>query len=289
MRPSSRVLRNWRKPSTALAEQVVLGHPAAAEGQAVGVGDVPAELVVGRLDGETGCAGGDHDRRDLGTTLVVGAGARRDGDDRGDGRAGVGDERLGPSTTHSRRPTSTALVRVAPASLPASGSVRPNAASARPGDEVGQQALLLLLAAVGEDRVDAQAHPGRQRDADRLVDPAELLDRDAQGGERAAVGVLERPTELVGHHQAEQAEVTQLRHQVGREVVVAVPLGDVRLDWPGRELADHLAEVLVVLAQLVHRRSFAQVVHPRVAGVVGRPVLDVDVNVKQYSPVCQPP
>ena len=55
------------------------------------------------------------------------------------------------------------------------------------------------------------------------------------------------------------------------------------------ELADHLAEVLVVLAQLVHRRSFAQVVPTPGRGAWHGVVLDVDVNVKQYSPVCQPP
>ena len=71
---------------------------------------------------------------------------------------------------------------------------------------------------------------------------------------------LERPAELLGHDEAEQAEVAHRRHEVGGEVVLAVPLGDVRLDRVGRELADHLAEVLVVLAQLVHGRSFAQAV-----------------------------
>jgi hypothetical protein len=33
--------------AAAVAEQVGLGHPAVGEGQAVGVGGVPAELVVG--------------------------------------------------------------------------------------------------------------------------------------------------------------------------------------------------------------------------------------------------
>ncbi len=66
---------------------------------------------------------------------------------------------LAPLTTHSS-PSRTARVRVAPASEPASGSVRPKPASARPGDEVGQEALLLLLGAEGEDRVDAEADPG---------------------------------------------------------------------------------------------------------------------------------
>ncbi len=43
-----------------------------------------------------------------------------------------------PSTTHSP-PSSTALVRVAPASDPASGSVRPKPASARPATRSGRK------------------------------------------------------------------------------------------------------------------------------------------------------
>ena len=87
---------------------------------------------------------------------------------------------LAPSTTHWS-PSRVARVRVAPASEPASGLGQPERRERTARDEVGQEALLLLLAAVGEDRVDAEAHPGRQRDADRLVDAAELLDRDARG------------------------------------------------------------------------------------------------------------
>ena len=45
---------------------------------------------------------------------------------------------LAPLRTHSS-PSSRALVRVAPASEPASGSVRPNAASARPATRSGSQ------------------------------------------------------------------------------------------------------------------------------------------------------
>jgi hypothetical protein len=50
-------------------------------------------------------------------------------------------------------------------------------ASARPR-RGREEALLLLLAAVAEDRVDAEADTGAEGDPDRLVDPAELLDGD---------------------------------------------------------------------------------------------------------------
>ena len=121
--------------------------------------------------------------------------------------------------------------------------------------------------------------PGRERDADRLVDPAELLDRDAEAGE---VAVVAHAAELLRHDEAEQAEVAHLGHEVGREVVLPVPLGDVRLDLRLGELADDLAEVLVLLAQLEHRcRSLRRWV-PRITRLRGvTAVLDVDVNVKQ--------
>ena len=41
-----------REPAAALAEQVALGHPGVLEGERMRVGGVPADLVVGGLDGE---------------------------------------------------------------------------------------------------------------------------------------------------------------------------------------------------------------------------------------------
>ena len=64
-----------------------------------------------------------------------------------------------PSMTHSSPSRRRAAVRVPPASLPASGSVRPNAPSARAGDEVGQPRGLLVVGAEAVDRVGAEARP----------------------------------------------------------------------------------------------------------------------------------
>ena len=93
--------------------------------------------------------------------------------------------------------------------------------------------------------------------------------------ERGEVAVVAHAAELLGHDEAEQAQVAHLRHQVAREVVVLVPLGDVRLDLGLGELPDDLAEVLVLLAQLEHRFSFvvrARVVAPGHAAYRGRGV-----------------
>ncbi len=155
---------------------------------------------------------------------------------------------LAPLTTHWS-PSRVARVRVAPASEPAPGSVSPNAASARPATRSGRKRSFCSWLPIAEDRVDPEADAGAQRDAHRLVDAAELLDGDDQ---RHEVGV--RPAELLGHDEAEQAEVTHLGDELGREVAVTVPLCDVRRDLRFGEVPHHRAEVLVLLAQLVHRR-----------------------------------
>jgi len=41
------------------------------------------------------------------------------------------------------------------------------------------------LATEGEDRVDPEAHHCFEGDAERLINPADLFDRDAQAGEVA--------------------------------------------------------------------------------------------------------
>ena len=139
------------------------------------------------------------------------------------------------------------MVLVAPASEPAPGSVRPKPASVCAGDQVGQPGLLLLVGAVGQDRVDAEPDRRLEGDAHRLVDPADLLDRDAQAGE---VAVLARAAVLLGRGEPEQPELAHLLHDVDREVVVAVPLRGVRRDLGLGELADALPELLVLAGQL---------------------------------------
>ena len=134
MRPSSRICRNWAKPRPALAEQVGLGHAGVGEGEPVGVGRVPAHLPVGRLHLEARRARRHDDRADLAR-----AGAGGDRDERGDLGARVGDERL-LAVDHPlarRRRRASAVVRVPPASLPASGSVRPKPPRVRPAQRSG--------------------------------------------------------------------------------------------------------------------------------------------------------
>ena len=135
---------------------------------------------------------------------------------------------LAPSITHSS-PSRRARVRVAPASLPPSGLGQPERAERATGDQVGQPALLLLVVAEPVDRVGAEADAGRQRDAHRLVDPAELLDRHAQRGEVAPAAAP-----LLGEDEAEQPEVAHRQHGVDREVVLPSHCGHVRRRSPAR-------------------------------------------------------
>ena len=137
---------------------------------------------------------------------------------------------------------STARVLVAPASEPASGSVRPNAGEPATCDKIGQPVLLLLLRSESEDGIDPQADTRLEGDPDRLVDAAELLDRDAQRGEVGA-----GPAVLLRDDEPEQAELAHRVNGVERETMLPVPSGRVRRDLAVGEVANHLAEHLMVL------------------------------------------
>ena len=97
-----------------------------------------------------------------------------------------------PSMTHSPvASSSTARVRVAPASLPPSGSVSPKAPRARPAHRSGSQRWRCSSVPKWKIGLAPEADAGLERDGHRLVDPAELLDGDAQRGE---VGAASRRT-----------------------------------------------------------------------------------------------
>ncbi len=109
--------------------------------------------------------------------------------------------------------------------------------------------LPLLLGPEVQDGADAEPDGGLQRDAQGLVDPPDLLDRDAQAGETALPAAV-----LLGGGHAEQAELAHLVHDLDGEVVLAVPLRGVRRDLGLGELADDLAERLVLGRQFEGHR-----------------------------------
>ena len=93
---------------------------------------------------------------------------------------------LAPLTTHSPS-TSSALVRGRARVGAGAGLGQAEAGQLLARDQVGQPGLLLLVGAEGQDRVDAEPDGGLERDAHRLVDAADLLDREAEAGEVAVL------------------------------------------------------------------------------------------------------
>ena len=138
-----------------------------------------------------------------------------------------------------RQPPSAgvARVRVAPASDPASGSVSPNAARARPDARSGTQRSRCSGVAEEDDRHRPEARVRRDRDGHRGVNPRQLLDGDGVG-ERVQAGAAQLLRD--GHaHQAQPAEGRDDR--VGEAALAVERLGD-RRDLALRDLPDGGAE-----------------------------------------------
>ena len=194
---------------------------------------------------------------------------------------------LAPLTTHSPF-SSTALVFVAPASEPGTGLGEAEAGELITGDQRGEPGLLLLVRAVGQDRVDAEAHRGLERDAHRLVDATDLLDGDAQRGEAAVLAGHPGAAELLRSGEAHQAERAHLLHDVGREVVVAVPLRGVRGDLGLGEVADAATELLVLGGQLeghaLHLSGIRlAIANPRTGHLCDPPGMEVGTHLPQVA------
>src|SRR5690606_13951710 len=73
--------------------------------------------------------------------------------------------------------------------------------------ELRQPALLLLLRAEPQDRHRAETDAGLERDAERLVDACDLLDREAEGG---VVAVRRGAAVALRERQREQAHLAHL-------------------------------------------------------------------------------
>ncbi len=141
-----------------------------------------------------------------------------------------------PSTIHSpfsNRP----VVCTSAASEPAPGSVSPNPPSASPRASGASHRSFCSSVPNRFSRLPAKPERRRQRDRHRLVDPPQLLEREAHRdrvGVRAAVPRRER--------EPEQAELAHLLDHVERELLLQVCLGRPRGDHVVRELADDPAE-----------------------------------------------
>ena len=161
---------------------------------------------------------------------------------------------LAPFTTQlpSR---SLAVVRVAPASEPASGSVSPNAASRSPRASGGIHSRFCSSVPKRKIGIVPSEVCAATRDRDRRIDAGELLDRD-----RVRERVAACASELLRERDPHQAEVGHLRDELVREARLAVELLGDGCDAVDCEPADRLAEELVLGRKVeVHaRRSYPE-------------------------------
>ncbi len=210
------------------------------------VAGVPAELVVRLLRDEAGGARRNDKGGDLGPTVVASSGPGGDCHKGRDRRTGVGDELL-VAVDH---PFAVNEVCLCPRGAGVGTGTRlgqPEASKACAGDEIGKPGSLLVVRAVGQERVDPQTDGGLEGDAHRLVHPADLLDRHAQARE---VAVLACTAVLLRGGESEETELAHLLHRLHREVVLPVPPRGVRRYLGLGELADALSEVLVLGGKL---------------------------------------
>ena len=111
------------------------------------------------------------------------------------------------------------------------------------------EARALLLGAEAEQRQRDGARVDGDRDADSRVAARELLEHEHvrdEVGPGAAV--------LLRHADAHQAELGELREDVAREAVLAIPLGRVRLDLGPHEVARERLDLLLLGRELeVHQ------------------------------------
>ena len=149
-----------------------------------------------------------------------------------------------PLITHSPS-SSSAVVRVAPASEPASGSVRPKAASRLPRAQLGQPLVALLVGAPEVDGHRPERRVRGDRDADRGVDAGQLLDRERVGERVGAAAPV-----LLRERDAHQPELAHLGDDLVGEALGPVELLRDRPHLLVGEVADGVAQQPLLVAQV---------------------------------------
>ena len=128
-------------------------------------------------------------------------------------------------------PTASARVRSAPASDPASGSVRRERPETLAARERRNEARALLIRAEGQQRQRASARVDGDGDTDTGIGPRGLLEHEHVRDEVGAGAAV-----LLRHAHAHQPELGELRVEIVRETVLAIPVRGVRLDLRLREI-----------------------------------------------------
>ena len=151
-------------------------------------------------------------------------------------------KRFEPSRTYSS-PSRRAVVRIAAESEPEPDSVSAYAGSHSPEANLGQVALLLLVAA-GELEAERAELLHREDQGRGRADLPHLLDRD-QREERAGA----EPAVLLGEEEAEDVVLAEQLDDVPGELVGGVDLGRARRDPLARELPDEVAQLPLLVVQ----------------------------------------
>ena len=142
-------------------------------------------------------------------------------------------------------PSCLAVVRMSAAAEPASGSREAERRRLLAGRAIGQEALLHLVRAEELDRERPELLD-HQDERDRGRRLGELLDRHLEH-QRAGAGAAV----LLGERQAEDVLLGEDLADVPRVLVGLIDLGGAGRDLLLRDLADEVAEVLVLLRDRV--------------------------------------
>ena len=152
----------------------------------------------------------------------------------------------------TQRPSrNSARVAVAPASLPAPGSVSPKPHSLLAVSERNQPAFFLLLASEQVERACAQRDMRGQRDRRRRIRTGDLHD-----GQRIGYVVPARAAPLFGKRQTHEAELRHLAHELVREFFVRVVGLGSRSHFFAREIAAQRLNCFLLVGQVeIHCRQ----------------------------------
>ncbi len=146
-------------------------------------------------------------------------------------------------------PSASARVRRAPASEPASGLRQRERAEVLAPRERRHEARPLLVRPEAQQGQRHGARVHRDGDADARIATRELLE-DEDVGEEVGAGAAV----LLRQADAHQPELGELAEEVAREVMLAIPLGRVRLDLRPDEVARERLDLLLLGGELeVHQ------------------------------------
>ena len=205
---------------------------------------VEPELLLAA--GDTDLVGVEHERRDAARAGRVRIGAREE--EECAGVLGGRDELL-----RAGDPPAAVLARRRGAQGAGVGS-RLGLGQREGADQLAarerrHEARALLVGTEAQQRQRHGARVDGDRDADTRVAARQLLDHEHVGEEvRSGAAVLLR------HADAHQPELGELAEDVAREVVLAVPLGRVRLDLGADEVARERLDLLLLGGELeVHQ------------------------------------